>query len=227
MLGNLQKPLTKGETKKLKAFLEARGCMPFAETHGLLTAVLSGLETVMPSTWQEVVLGDSEFPGIAEANKIMVLLNRLSNQVISELDSKKVFIPWGYPQSAEPWCNGYLQGVELGGGWPRSDDAKVGDVDIAYFDIVALSRTVDLIGETDSEGNTIEDPEPFLDSALIRLPAAIQFVYDYWLKVRRAGVGPPPAPVTVLPNAKIGRNQPCPCGSGKKYKKCCGAVMAH
>ena len=22
---------------------------------------------------------------------------------------------------------------------------------------------------------------------------------------------------------KVGRNQPCPCGSGKKYKKCCGA----
>ncbi|MBQ5673856.1 MAG: SEC-C domain-containing protein, partial [Lachnospiraceae bacterium] len=22
--------------------------------------------------------------------------------------------------------------------------------------------------------------------------------------------------------AKIGRNDPCPCGSGKKYKKCCG-----
>ena len=22
--------------------------------------------------------------------------------------------------------------------------------------------------------------------------------------------------------AKIGRNQPCPCGSGKKYKRCCG-----
>jgi SEC-C motif-containing protein len=22
--------------------------------------------------------------------------------------------------------------------------------------------------------------------------------------------------------AKIGRNEPCPCGSGKKYKKCCG-----
>jgi preprotein translocase subunit SecA len=24
---------------------------------------------------------------------------------------------------------------------------------------------------------------------------------------------------------KIGRNDPCPCGSGKKYKKCCGAGM--
>ena len=23
---------------------------------------------------------------------------------------------------------------------------------------------------------------------------------------------------------KVGRNDPCPCGSGKKYKKCCGAV---
>ncbi|MDY3365198.1 MAG: SEC-C metal-binding domain-containing protein [Prevotella sp.] len=22
---------------------------------------------------------------------------------------------------------------------------------------------------------------------------------------------------------KIGRNEPCPCGSGKKYKKCCGS----
>jgi preprotein translocase subunit SecA len=22
---------------------------------------------------------------------------------------------------------------------------------------------------------------------------------------------------------KVGRNSPCPCGSGKKYKKCCGA----
>lgn len=27
----------------------------------------------------------------------------------------------------------------------------------------------------------------------------------------------------VRPEQKIGRNDPCPCGSGKKYKKCCGA----
>lgn len=31
-----------------------------------------------------------------------------------------------------------------------------------------------------------------------------------------------PAP-TVVKKVKIGRNDPCPCGSGKKYKKCCGA----
>jgi uncharacterized protein YecA (UPF0149 family) len=27
----------------------------------------------------------------------------------------------------------------------------------------------------------------------------------------------------VRAGAKIGRNDPCTCGSGKKYKKCCGA----
>ncbi|HOK43165.1 MAG TPA: SEC-C metal-binding domain-containing protein, partial [Thermoclostridium caenicola] len=25
--------------------------------------------------------------------------------------------------------------------------------------------------------------------------------------------------------AKVGRNDPCPCGSGKKYKKCCGSNL--
>jgi len=27
---------------------------------------------------------------------------------------------------------------------------------------------------------------------------------------------------TVVKEFKTGRNDPCPCGSGKKYKKCCG-----
>jgi SWIM/SEC-C metal-binding protein len=30
----------------------------------------------------------------------------------------------------------------------------------------------------------------------------------------------PPVPIQ---SQKIGRNDPCPCGSGKKFKKCCGA----
>lgn len=31
-----------------------------------------------------------------------------------------------------------------------------------------------------------------------------------------------PAPETPAPAPKAGRNDPCPCGSGRKYKKCCG-----
>ena len=30
-------------------------------------------------------------------------------------------------------------------------------------------------------------------------------------------------PVVKKAADKVGRNDPCPCGSGKKYKKCCGA----
>ena len=30
-------------------------------------------------------------------------------------------------------------------------------------------------------------------------------------------------PVRKTAAQKVGRNDPCPCGSGKKYKKCCGA----
>jgi hypothetical protein len=37
------------------------------------------------------------------------------------------------------------------------------------------------------------------------------------LQGRRPAEPPPP------PSIKVGRNDPCPCGSGKKYKKCCGA----
>jgi hypothetical protein len=37
---------------------------------------------------------------------------------------------------------------------------------------------------------------------------------------RRPGASRPPAPVARGP--KPGRNDPCPCGSGKKYKRCCG-----
>ena len=33
----------------------------------------------------------------------------------------------------------------------------------------------------------------------------------------------PAAPVNTPSSKKVGRNDPCPCGSGKKYKKCCGA----
>lgn len=32
---------------------------------------------------------------------------------------------------------------------------------------------------------------------------------------------PHPAPAPYIAPPKIGRNDPCPCGSGKKYKACC------
>lgn len=37
---------------------------------------------------------------------------------------------------------------------------------------------------------------------------------ELYLKQKKSG--------TVVKDKKIGRNEPCPCGSGKKYKQCCG-----
>jgi preprotein translocase subunit SecA len=46
---------------------------------------------------------------------------------------------------------------------------------------------------------------------------------------RARGTAPPaedaeegPRPEPVRKGERVGRNDPCPCGSGKKYKKCCG-----
>ncbi|MCC7425001.1 MAG: DUF1186 domain-containing protein [Planctomycetaceae bacterium] len=58
------------------------------------------------------------------------------------------------------------------------------------------------------DGGTSSDPE-MMDALDLD---------DGWDDDLRA---PPPAR---LKAARIGRNDPCPCGSGKKYKKCCGAA---
>ena len=38
----------------------------------------------------------------------------------------------------------------------------------------------------------------------------------------QAGTNAPQAQMPVRVEKKVGRNEPCPCGSGKKYKNCCG-----
>ena len=42
-------------------------------------------------------------------------------------------------------------------------------------------------------------------------------------QARMAGAGDRQVQQVVRSGVKVGRNDPCPCGSGKKYKKCCGA----
>ncbi|PWB46887.1 MAG: hypothetical protein C3F18_12285, partial [Nitrosomonadales bacterium] len=47
-------------------------------------------------------------------------------------------------------------------------------------------------------------------------PSAIGDIHQFWLARRST-------PETIRREApKTGRNDPCPCGSGKKYKQCCG-----
>lgn len=50
--------------------------------------------------------------------------------------------------------------------------------------------------------------------------AEFQKVKGTWLYTREARLGPAPYKASA---PKVGRNEPCPCGSGKKYKHCHGA----
>ena len=54
---------------------------------------------------------------------------------------------------------------------------------------------------------------------ILQLGAEPQVEADKWSENK------PPIPISEIP-AKTGRNEPCPCGSGKKYKKCCGSFNA-
>ena len=52
-------------------------------------------------------------------------------------------------------------------------------------------------------------------------PSASRFTYSAPAKSE----GPSGPSTVVRKDQKVGRNDPCPCGSGKKYKKCHGAQV--
>ncbi len=67
------------------------------------------------------------------------------------------------------------------------------------------------------------DPEGWLQQARDDLPDKVMKLYAYWAEGRRAGaerLAQRAQPVR-REVSKVGRNAPCPCGSGKKSKKCC------
>ncbi len=79
------------------------------------------------------------------------------------------------------------------------------------------AKLVELLAEDVKESAITEDT-----AAAIFPPAqAIVEAFDAALDGRRPGerIGP-----IVREQPKVGRNEPCPCGSGKKYKRCCGAA---
>lgn len=99
---------------------------------------------------------------------------------------------------------------------------------IGFLDGINTSLTEELELETleeDSEINIVIDLEKLyfnmLDAKadwLYKLPAWDDILTD---EKRKAIKKEFMLSKTVIKEAKIGRNDPCPCGSGKKYKKCC------
>ena len=81
-----------------------------------------------------------------------------------------------------------------------------------------------------STGYNPDNPDFQLDAeSRTLLPALIGSLYalhDWWRQYRQthgAHQAHTITPTLVRESPKVGRNDPCPCGSGKKFKKCCGA----
>ncbi len=87
---------------------------------------------------------------------------------------------------------------------------------VFLFPMAVLSGEANLVGHTDSDGKVIEDPAPQLRRARERLDVTVREANRYWTAWRRKSIAPP-----VAASQKVGRNEPCTCGSGLKFKKCC------
>ncbi len=72
--------------------------------------------------------------------------------------------------------------------------------------------------------SVLDSKTPFLHPESERMPAAFEAPESPLPSSGRPAAVPPSASVQTIKREepKVGRNDPCPCGSGKKYKKCCG-----
>jgi len=64
------------------------------------------------------------------------------------------------------------------------------------------------------------------EEIIVQMAAGMVRAYRYFRPHRRRR-GKYIRSRTAASQGRIGRNEPCPCGSGKKYKRCCGAATIH
>lgn len=206
--------------------------MNVAMLDGFLTAIAIGPVLVMPSEWLPWVwdLAEAEvaapFEDMAQANAVISLLMRHYNSLIETFNSTQASIVpvfWrGVQWDAIEWCDGFIMGHMFDeDSWDRL--AVEHPRWIEPFLRLAGSEEFGLAGQ-----NT--DPERWIK----KVGPSLLHIDAYW-KAQRASHGPwtesAPLPEYGFEplrrnGPKIGRNDPCPCGSGKKFKKCCGADRA-
>jgi uncharacterized protein len=113
----------------------------------------------------------------------------------------------------EIWIKGFARAMALR---PESWAA------IPVTDAEARAALAGLVKLIDISSQESSRSKAEIDDLTVRAPDLIPgWVED--LNAWRIGQHLPIRPTAEMPsNRKVGRNEPCPCGSGKKYKKCCG-----
>ncbi|MDD4929814.1 MAG: UPF0149 family protein [Gallionella sp.] len=196
---------------------------------GFMTALITAPVMATPGVWLPHIWGQADVPAFnseVQLERITALIMRHFNSIISRLQEnpdacEPVFDSAVYPDSpreyidGEMWAYGYMKGINL----QRQDWQK-------FFDDqegAELLRPVYLLGSEDltpEEEALIETPGQ-REELSRQIPASIAALYRYWQPYR------PLVPVGSFQReqAKIGRNEKCPCGSGRKFKKCCGVSV--
>ena len=221
--------MTEQELDQLEALLASPAlkdsALPLDALQGMICALLSGPGLVAAEVWLPVAIGETpRFESDAQADEADRLLLRFHDSVAAELMSDEGLSLIVYPLEEggkefdfATWSAGYLEGVDLQGDARDNDEAEE-EADKLLLPFIVLSGALD------------EDPElraelefaPKDEAAVIRewkkdFVDCVLDAHDYWMQRRLT-------PDTIRRDEpKVGRNDPCTCGSGKKYKHCHGA----
>jgi uncharacterized protein len=218
---------------------------------GFLAALVCCRRGIGSDEWLPVLLGLDEggsFASDAQRAQFMALWDRRFEEVrqaldteIQALDEDKAYAPEvmdvrgaiaslppeerediegeDIPSFAQVWALGFMYAIES---WPEEWEAPK-DKDAAKWHDLSLQAIVALT-EDDTDEATLsafgEDGPPSVsEQRLNAYGEALWAVYDLREIWRHIG----PRVQQVIKGDTPGRNDPCSCGSGKKYKKCCGA----
>ncbi|MFT7678073.1 MAG: hypothetical protein ACI8QC_002059 [Planctomycetota bacterium] len=212
----LKQKLTDAELKEVHTVLnQGTEGLESGELDGFLTAICTAPGTLDPDLWLAIVFGDFEFQSEADSTRFIGLILRRYNEVVEHLAKEGAAWPSASmdDDEAAEWCSGYMQGVREDPSWMEDDEA------VAYsISIAVLAGEFDLVGEEDADGNIIEDVTPHLIQYRTELPEIVRLLDDYWEEARELEANKSMPAIST----KQDRNAPCPCGSGRKHKKCCG-----
>ena len=198
------------------------GPLPLDAIQGLFCAVVSAPQPIARERWLPGILGPGHaFASDEDAAQATALLTRFLEVTAEQLNSGAGFdfVLYQTDDGVEDlaiWCEGYLMGVELAEpGWDdAADPDEVGDMLHPFVVLSGRAREFALaegqpwMGEAEEKRLVEELGDALMDTVLDNRA--------YWFD---KGI-----PDTVRREApKVGRNDPCPCGSGKKFKNCHGA----
>ena len=207
----VQDALSEAETEELSAMLEEGSAhsLPFAR--GVFTAVASAPTHFEPTEWFPLLLG-GEVPNASHLKRLLALLMREFNACADCLALSVPAVPAVSDEEAlTQFSKGYVQIAQRDTAWTSNPDAFELTAPLMILSGYASAAALESIDRTISA-----DEDAYRKKHRECLADDVAALFDFFKEAREKR-----APAPAESSEKTGRNDPCPCGSGKKYKKCC------